>query len=58
MSEIVGIFIPRNDNVDENAEEDINKDTTLYLTERNFNGVKKIKISDFISEINKKAEHY
>ena len=44
--------------MEENAEEDNNKDTVLYLTERNFNGVKRIKISDFISEINKKAEHY
>ena len=58
MSEIVGIFIPRNDNIEENVEDDSNKDKVLYLTERNFNGVKKIKINDFISEINKKAEHY
>jgi hypothetical protein len=45
MPEITGIFISSK-----------NKDI-LYFTERNFNGVMRIKLSSFISEISKLEEN-
>lgn len=45
MPEITGIFISSK-----------NKDY-LYFTERNFNGIKKIKVSEFIQEISKLEEN-
>ena len=43
------MYIPRKDEEDEN----VKNDTVLYFTERNFSGVKKIKINQFIQDIDK-----
>ena len=47
--EITGMYIPRKDEEDDN----VKNDTVLYFTERNFSGVKKIKINQFIQDIDK-----
>ena len=54
MSEITGMYIPKK-LFDESKEMENNIKTNvfLYLTEKNFNGVKKIKLNNFISEIEK-----
>ena len=54
MSEITGMFIPKK-YIDESKEIDNNVKTNVYLyfTERNFNGVKRIKLNSFISDIEK-----
>ena len=54
MSEITGMYIPKK-LIDESKEMENNIKTNvfLYFTEKNFNGVKKIKLNSFISEIEK-----
>ena len=54
MSEITGMFIPKK-YIDESKEIDNNVKTNVYLyfTEKNFNGVKRIKLNRFISDIEK-----
>ena len=54
MSEITGMYIPKKF-IDESKEMDNNVKTNvfLYFTERNFNGVKKIKLNNFLSDIEK-----
>jgi len=54
MSEITGMYIPKK-YFDESKEMDNNVKTNvfLYFTEKNFNGVKKIKLNNFISDIEK-----
>ena len=54
MSEITGMFIPKK-LIDESKEMDNNVKTNVYLyfTEKNFNGVKRIKLNNFISDIEK-----
>ena len=54
MSEITGMFIPKK-YIDESKEIDNNVKTNVYLyfTEKNFNGVKRIKLNSFISDIEK-----
>ena len=46
MPEIVGMLIPRKEENKENR-----NDMVLYFTERNFSGVKKIKLGSFVTEI-------
>ena len=54
ISEITGMYIPKK-LIDESKEMENNIKTNvfLYFTEKNFNGVKKIKLNSFISEIEK-----
>jgi sugar lactone lactonase YvrE len=54
MSEITGMFIPKK-LIDDSKEMENNSKTNVYLyfTEKNFNGVKKIKLNNFISDIEK-----
>ena len=54
MCEITGMFIPKKF-MDESKEMENNVKTNVYLyfTERNFNGVKRIKLNSFISDIEK-----
>ena len=54
MSEITGMFIPKK-LIDESKEIENNTKTNVYLyfTEKNFNGVKRIKLNSFISDIEK-----
>ena len=54
MSEITGMFIPKK-LIDESKEMENNVKTNVYLyfTEKNFNGVKRIKLNSFISDIEK-----
>ena len=54
MCEITGMFIPKK-LIDESKEMDNNPKTNVYLyfTEKNFNGVKRIKLNSFISDIEK-----
>ena len=54
MSEITGMYIPKKF-YDESKEMDNNVKTNvfLYFTEKNFNKVKKIKLNNFISDIEK-----
>ena len=54
MSEITGMYIPKKF-IDESKEMDNNVKTNvfLYFTEKNFNGVKKIKLNNFLSDIEK-----
>ena len=54
MSEITGMYIPKKF-IDESKEMDNNTKTNvfLYFTEKNFNGVKKIKLNNFLSDIEK-----
>ena len=54
MSEITGMFIPKK-YIDESKEIDNNVKTNVYLyfTKKNFNGVKRIKLNSFISDIEK-----
>ena len=54
MCEITGMFIPKK-LIDESKEMDNNTKTNVYLyfTEKNFNGVKRIKLNSFISDIEK-----
>ena len=54
MSEITGMFIPKK-YIDESKEIDNNVKTNVYVyfTEKNFNGVKRIKLNSFISDIEK-----
>ena len=54
MSEITGMSIPKK-YIDESKEIDNNVKTNVYLyfTEKNFNGVKRIKLNSFISDIEK-----
>ena len=54
MCEITGMFIPKR-LIDESKEMENNPKTNVYLyfTERNFNGVKRIKLNSFISDIEK-----
>ena len=53
MPEISGMVIPRKEENKENK-----SDMVLYFTERNFNGVKRIKIGGFVSEIYKAQDSY
>ena len=54
MSEITGMFIPKRLNEESKELENIPKaNVYLYFTERNFNGVKRIKLNSFISDIEK-----
>ena len=54
MSEITGMFIPKK-LIDDSKEMENNSKTNVYLyfTEKNFNGVKRIKLNNFISYIEK-----
>ena len=54
MSEITGMFIPKK-LIDDYKEMENNSKTNVYLyfTEKNFNGVKRIKLNNFISDIEK-----
>jgi len=54
MSEITGMYIPKK-YIDESKELENNIKTNVYLyfTEKNFNGVKRIKLNNFISDIEK-----
>ena len=54
MCEITGMFIPKK-LIDESKEMDNNPKTNVYLyfTEKNFTGVKRIKLNSFISDIEK-----
>ena len=54
MSEITGMYIPKKF-MDESKEIDNNIKTNvfLYFTEKNFNGVKKIKLNNFLADIEK-----
>ena len=54
MCEITGMFIPKK-LIDESKEIENNTKTNVYLyfTEKNFNGVKRIKLNSFISDIEK-----
>ena len=54
MSEITGMFIPKK-LIDKSKEIENNTKTNVYLyfTEKNFNGVKRIKLNSFISDIEK-----
>ena len=54
MSEITGMFIPKK-LIDDSKEMENNSKTNVYLyfTEKNFNGVKRIKLNNFISDIEK-----
>ena len=54
MSEITGMFIPKK-LIDDSKEMEKKKKTNVYLyfTEKNFNGVKRIKLNNFISDIEK-----
>ena len=54
MSEITGIFIPKK-LIDDSKEMENNSKTNVYLyfTEKNFNGVKRIKLNNFINDIEK-----
>ena len=54
MCEITGMYIPKKF-IDESKEMDNNIKTNvfLYFTEKNFNGVKKIKLNNFLSDIEK-----
>ena len=54
MSEITGMYIPKKF-IDESKELENNTKTNvfLYFTEKNFNGVKKIKLNSFIADIEK-----
>ena len=54
MSEITGMFIPKRLNEESKELENSPKaNVYLYFTERNFNGVKRIKLNSFISDIEK-----
>ena len=53
MPEIVGMLIPRKEENKENR-----NDMVLYFTERNFSGVKKIKLGSFVTEIDKVQDNY
>ena len=54
MSKITGMFIPKRLNEESKELENIPKaNVYLYFTERNFNGVKRIKLNSFISDIEK-----
>ena len=54
MSEITGMLIPKRLNEESKELENIPKaNVYLYFTERNFNGVKRIKLNSFISDIEK-----
>ena len=54
MCEITGMFIPKRLNEESKELENIPKaNVYLYFTERNFNGVKRIKLNSFISDIEK-----
>ena len=54
MSEITGMFIPKK-YIDESKDMENNPKTNVYLyfTEKNFNGVKRIKLNSFINDIEK-----
>ena len=54
MSEITGMFIPKK-LIDDSKEMENNSKTNVYLyfTEKNFNGVKRIKLNNFINDIEK-----
>lgn len=54
MSEITGMFIPKK-LIDDSKEIENNSKTNVYLyfTEKNFNGVKRIKLNNFINDIEK-----
>ena len=54
MSEITGMFIPKK-LIDDSKEIENNSKTNVYLyfTEKNFNGVKRIKLNNFICDIEK-----
>ena len=49
LPEITGMYIPRKDDEEEN----VKNDTVLYFTERSFSGVKRIKINQFIQDMDK-----
>ena len=54
MSEITGIFIPRKFfDESKELENTVKTNTYLYFTEKNFNGVKRIKLNNFIADIEK-----
>lgn len=53
MPEIVGMHIPRKEESKDNR-----SDLVLYFTERNFSGVKKIKLGPFVTEIDKAQDNY
>ena len=54
MSKITGMFIPKRLNEESKELENSPKaNVYLYFTERNFNGVKRIKLNSFISDIEK-----
>ena len=54
MCEITGMFIPKRLNEESKELENSPKaNVYLYFTERNFNGVKRIKLNSFISDIQK-----
>ena len=54
MCEITGMFIPKKLNEDSKEMENNSKTNVyLYFTEKSFNGVKKIKLNSFISDIEK-----
>ena len=54
MCEITGMFIPRRSNEESKEMENNTKiNVYLYFTEKNFNGVKRIKLNSFISDIEK-----
>ena len=54
MCEITGMFIPKRLNEESKELENSPKaNVYLYFTERNFNGVKRIKLNSFISDIEK-----
>ena len=54
MSEITGMFIPKK-LIEESKDMENNPKTNVYLyfTEKNFNGVKRIKLNSFINDIEK-----
>ena len=53
MPEIVGMHMPRKEESKDNR-----SDLVLYFTERNFSGVKKIKLGPFVTEIDKAQDNY
>jgi sugar lactone lactonase YvrE len=54
MCEITGMFIPRRSNEESKEMENNTKiNVYLYFTEKNFNGLKRIKLNSFISDIEK-----
>ena len=54
MCEITGMFIPKKLNEDSKEMENNSKTNVyLYFTEKSFNGVKRIKLNSFISDIEK-----